>query len=359
LSTSSRLALEKAQLDIEHKAGRLDAPGRYRRAELNSLVMPPAVTLGEIAARSPQFKSLAVSALSTSGNVAPVEDDVQLAHITSGEQTKTLITGVSDTSAGAFVTNDRGEYVPQPRRRLQVLDLVRPDSTDLDAIEYARQTTFTNNAAAVAEATSTATGTKPEAAIAFEKVTADVGTYATWVPASRRSLSDANGMRSTIDSQLTYAVRRKLEEAVVAAMIAGAGSTEAKGANALPVAVLKLLTTMRNLEVEPTAVLLNPLDYETFRSLTTVYTSPPVTVDSDGTERLFGIPLIVTASVPDDTAVVADMSAVTVWLRSLQIYLSDSHASYFVNNLCAILAELRAALAVTATAGVGTVTGWD
>ena len=45
-------------------------------------------------------------------------------------------------------------------------------------------------------------------------------------------------------------------------------------------------------------------------------------MDGDGTERLFGIPLIVTPSVPDDTALVADLQSVGVWLRSAQIYLS-------------------------------------
>ena len=55
---------------------------------------------------------------------------------------------------------------------------------------------------------------------------------------------------------------------------------------------------------------------------------------------------------------IADMQSVGVWLRSLQIYISDSHVSYFVLNMVAILAELRAALGVLAPAGIGTVTGW-
>ena len=130
----------------------------------------------------------------------------------------------------------------------------------------------------------------------------------------------------------------------------------------MPVSVLKLLTTLRNGDVEPTAALLNPLDYETIRTLsgTSPYLSgPPITVDGDGTERLFGIPLIVTPSVPDDTALVADLQSVGVWLRSAQIYLSQSHASYFTFNLVALLAELRAAFGVLAPIGVGKVTGWD
>jgi HK97 family phage major capsid protein len=164
-----------------------------------------------------------------------------------------------------------------------------------------------------------------------------------------------------VDGQLTYGARRALEEAVVAAMVAGAGATQAKGADALPVAVLKLLTALRNADVEPTAALLNPADYEVLRSAVTAQhtAGPPITVDENGQERLFSIPVVVSPSVPDDTAVIADMQAVGVWLRSMQIYVSESHASYFPLNLVAILAELRAALGVLAPAGVGTVTGWD
>ena len=145
----------------------------------------------------------------------------------------------------------------------------------------------------------------------------------------------------------------------MAAMVADAGATQAKGADALPVAVLKLLTTLRNAEIEPTAALLAPVDYRTLSGTSPYLSGPPITVGDDGVERLFAIPLIVSASVPDDTAVIADMSSVSVWMRSLQVYLSESHASYFVHNLAAILCELRAGLAVTAPAGVGKVTGWD
>ena len=187
----------------------------------------------------------------------PLDGDVSLSML-DGPEAKALIAAVSDTSAGAFITSMPGGYVPQPQRRLRILDLVRLFDTDVDAIEFARQTAFTNTAAAVAEATSTTTGTKPEATIAFEKVTAPVATYATWAPVTRRALSDVGEMRDVIDDQLTYGARRALEEAVVAAMVAGAGATQAKGRDTLAVATLKLLTTLRTADVEPTAALLNP-----------------------------------------------------------------------------------------------------
>jgi hypothetical protein len=93
--------------------------------------------------------------------------------------------------------------------------------------------------------------------------------------------------------------------------------------------------------------------------VTTAYSSAPISVDSDGTERLFGIPLIISSSVPDDTAVVADMKSVAVWLRSMDVFLTDSHSDWFVRNLSCCLGELRAAAAVVSPAGIGTVTSWD
>jgi HK97 family phage major capsid protein len=355
--------LERSRLELKHKTRGLDVHERARRSILLPGYPIRDLSPGAKAATSPEFLDLAIKVAKTSEKAQlSLDGDVPLAHLDNGNEAKALITGLSDTSAGSFVTNKSGDYVPQPRRRLRVLDLVRLGETDVDAVEFARQTSFTNVAVEVAEATSSTTGTKPEATVAFEKVTAAVKNYATWVPATRRALSDVDEARNVIDGQLSYACQRALEEAVVTAMVADAGATQAKGADALPVAVLKLLTTLRNADVEPTAALLNPLDYETIRTLsgTSPYLSgPPITVDGDGTERLFGIPLIVTPSVPDDTALVADMQAVGVWLRSAQIYLSASHASYFTANLVAILAELRAAHGVLFPAGVGKVTGGD
>jgi Phage capsid family len=359
---SENETLELARLSIQREAGKLDVYGRSRWSLLRANRPATNGSLGTRAATSAEFKGLAVKAAKATNDRLPlVEKDVLLVNV-DGAETKALITGVSDTSAGAFITQERSDYMPQPRRRLRILDLVRTADTTVDAIEYARQTTFTNVAAETAEATSTTTGTKPEATIAFEKRTEAVRNFPVWVPATRRALSDVAGMREVVDGQLTYAAQRALEEALVTAMVADAGASQAKGADATPVAVLKLLTTLRNADVEPTAALLNPADYEQIRTLsgTSPYLAgPPITVDDSGIERLFAIPLIVSASVPDDTAVIADMSSVGVWLRSLQVYVSQSHASYFVHNLAAILCELRAALAVLVPAGVGKVTGWD
>ena len=100
---------------------------------------------------------------------------------------KTLITGGSDTSGGAFVQNDyRGLQVGLDlfQRPLTIRSLVTNGTTSSDTVEYVRVTSTTNTASPVAESTTTAdpgsmnaaNGVKPESALALAKVTETVRT---------------------------------------------------------------------------------------------------------------------------------------------------------------------------------------
>ena len=74
---------------------------------------------------------------------------------------KALVTGLSSTSGGAFVVNDRYSATTDliGERELTVRDLVTVGSTTSDTIEYVRVTAKTNSAAPVAEATTSASPT--------------------------------------------------------------------------------------------------------------------------------------------------------------------------------------------------------
>lgn len=118
--------LDLAALEIKHEAGKLTEPERWRRIELkNGTPVPRArLSLGARAATSLDFKRLAAKANGT----APLLEDVDL--VKAGpREFKALITGASDTSAGAHITNARVELAPQPRRRLRILRS-RPDRRD-------------------------------------------------------------------------------------------------------------------------------------------------------------------------------------------------------------------------------------
>jgi HK97 family phage major capsid protein len=316
--------------------------------------------LSERALESPEYKGLIDSGALHSDKRSFV---ATLAEMTLPE-VKALITGVSDTSAGAFITNQRLGYVQQPRRMSRIVNLITMGETSVDAIEYARQTTFTNVAVEVAEATSTTTGTKPEATIAFEKVTETVKTIAHWIPATRRAIADEAQLRTLIDSQLRYGLEFRLEDQVVNGNGTGENLTgilnttniltQAKGSLSVSDALHKAITQIRLGFVEPNGIAMHPTDWELVRlsrddagsiAGTGAYLYGPPSQAVEPT--IWGLPVAVTPAVPDDTALVGDFSKAVLWLREgAQVLATDSHSDFFVKNLVAILAEMRAALGV-------------
>lgn len=282
-----------------------------------------------------------------------------------------LLTGASDTSGGAFVTNDVKGYVPQPQRELSVLDLITVGDTDSDTVEYVRQDAFTNVAAETAEATSTTTGTKPEASIAFTKVTEAVKQIAHWVPATRRSLRDAGQLRTIVQGLLTYGLNLRMESQVVSGDGAGENIrgiintsgilTQAKGADSVADAVHKGMTQIRLGFVEPNGIGMHPNDWEVVRlskdGQGQYLLGPP---GMAGAQQLWGKPVAVTAAVPDDTSLIGDWRYATLWLReAAQLLASDSHDDFFVKNLVVLLAEIPAAFGVQLPAAFCKVTSVD
>ena len=282
---------------------------------------------------------------------------------------KALITGLSDTSGGALITNDRLGAVAAPRRQTRVLDLITMGQTGTDTVEYARQTAFTNVAAETAESTVVTDGAKPEASIAFEKVTAPVRTIAHWIPATRRALADVPQLRTLIDSQLRYGLEFRLESQVVAGDGAGENLTgilntaniltQAKGTDSEVDAIHKAITQIRLGFLEPNGVALHPNDWQAIRlaknSGGDYYYGPPALA---GTEQVWGVAVAVSPAVTENTGIVGDFRQATLWLREgVQVLASDSHSDFFVRNLVAILAEMRAAFGVLLPASFAKVTG--
>lgn len=330
-------------------------------------------SIGLRALESPDYKGLIDSGVLQSDKRSFTATLAEM----SMDEVKTLITGVSDTSAGAFITNQRLGYVPQPRRTSRIVNLITMGETSVDAIEYARQTTFTNVAVETAEATSTTTGTKPEATIAFEKVTETVRTIAHWIPATRRSLADEAQLRTLIESQLRYGLEFRLESQIINGGGTGEDLTgilntanilsQAKGTDSVSDALHKAITQIRLAYLEPNGIAMHPNDWEVVRlsrdgggsvagSGSYLY-GPPSTAVSP---TIWGLDVAVTPAVPDDTALVGDFSKAVLWLREgAQVLATDSHSDFFVKNLVALLAELRAAFGVLLPSAFCKVTSVD
>ncbi|MDX0508329.1 phage major capsid protein [Sinorhizobium medicae] len=114
----------------------------------------------------------------------------------------TITSATTDTAgaAGAAVETTRlPGILPLPQRRLTVRDLISPGRMDGNALEYVRETGFTNSAAPVAE-----TAAKPESDLKFDLVTTSAKVIAHWMKASRQILDDFSQLRSIIDQRLLY-----------------------------------------------------------------------------------------------------------------------------------------------------------
>lgn len=277
---------------------------------------------------------------------------------------KALVTGASDTSGGAWVQNDYlGQRVGLDlfQRPLMLRDVVSSGRTTSDTVEYVRLTGTTNNAAPVAEATATTgtSGTKPESGLTAAKVTTPVRTIAHWIPITKRALSDAAQVRTLIDNFLRYGLEEELEDQMISGDNTGEnfeGLSNVSGVQAQAWDT-NALTTLRKAKTKvrtvgrsvANAYLLNPADLETVDLLQDnegrFYFGGPGGVGSASV--LWGLPVIETEAVPAGTGYVGDFRKAILWDREqASITMTDSHADFFIRNMVAILAEMRAAFGV-------------
>ncbi len=255
----------------------LDATGREKdtRERVKSL--------GLQVIESPQFKAMVAP---FAGGRVPEKARIQSDPI----QVKALITGLSDTSAGAFVVAEQtGILETLGRRLLTVRSLISVRRTGSDTVEYVRQTAHTNAAAPVAEATTSASptsdtttgavvlptggGYKPEGSWAYERDTATVKTIAEWVPASKRALADVAQLEGLINDELRADLAETEENQILngdgigenlPGILNTAGTQTQVFATDIFTTVRKALTKARTVgRVIPNGILMNPADVET------------------------------------------------------------------------------------------------
>lgn len=280
---------------------------------------------------------------------------------------KTLITGDSETSAGAFVQTDyTGIYEPLGRQPLTLMDLIAKRLTTSDLVEFVRQTTQVAQAATVAEAnvtdysgaTGEVSGEKPEATVAFEKVQEAVKTVAVWIPATKRALSDAGQIRGIIDQELREDLAEELEDQILNGDGTGENFTGVLNtANILVEAWdTDILHTCRNAKTtlrvtgrsKPTAYVFNPEDWQTIEETQDdqgrYYYGGPLTV---GEPRLWGVPVVESETMPQGTGMLANWNKAVYWDRErAALQVSDSHEDFFIRNMVAFLMEIRGAFGV-------------
>ena len=356
-------AAEDAAATILGKGGDLPRPGK---------------SLGELFVESKQYKD-AINSVANCDEFGALTIPNQAKISSAPVFMKSLFTGASTTSAGAFVVPDRTDIVEMlGRRPLTIRDVISIRRTSSDTVDYVKQTSHTNAAAPVAEATTSAApttgassgaalvkatggGYKPEGAWAFQKVQATVKTIAEWVPATKRSIADMAQLEGLINDELRADLAEAEENQIVNGNGTGenlTGITQTSGTQAqtfvtdifttLRKALTKVKTTGRTM---PNAIGLNPTDVETIdlaRENGTTGAFLGAGPFAMGPRTVWGVPVLESEAFTAGTAVVGDFRKAVLWDREqASISMTDSHEDFFVRNLVAILGEERVAFAVT------------
>jgi HK97 family phage major capsid protein len=228
------------------------------------------------------------------------------------------------------------------------------------------ETTFTNAAAETAEA-----GTYPEAALALTEQTSPVRKIAVFLPVTDEQLEDVPQVQGYLNNRLPFFLRQRLDGQV----LNGNGTapnlrgflnvvgiqTQAKGADPVPDAIYKAMTKIRVTgRATPGTVIIHPNDWQDIRLLRTadglyIWGSPA----DQGPERIWGLPIVQADSLTEGTALVGDFAGYSELAsrRGIEVKVSDSHGTFFVEGKQAVRADFRVALVVYRPEAFCSVTG--
>lgn len=355
-----------------------DSTGKVTLTESGMAMDTQGKTFGELFTASPAYTEF-VSRYSKNGIIPNAVKGIQSSPFNADR--KALITGASSTSGGAVVRNDL--YAPITDlvgdRELSVRNLVTSGTTTSDTVEYVRITSRTNNAGPVAEAVNAdpgaisgaspgpyvvaaASGLKPESAMALEVVAAPVKTIAHWIPITKRAASDAGQVRTLVDNFLKYGLDEEVDDQIITGSGAGENLTGILASSPLTVgsagtdidAIVDAIAAVRTTgKRKPTGLVIHPLDWYSAGFLTAkdgvtggyLIGDPRASVEQLNT--LWGLQVVVSEAVTQNTALVGDFRQAVLWEREgVSVMVSDQHADFFTRNLLAILAETRVAFGV-------------
>jgi HK97 family phage major capsid protein len=246
-------------------------------------------------------------------------------------------------------------------RRLTIRDVIPSVPIASNLVEYVRELSFTN-AAAMQTAESVA---KAESAMTFELKYAPVQTLAHWIPVSRQLLDDAPAIQGYVNTRLMYGLKLKEEDEILngsgsgtnlSGLILNSTAYDTSFTNTSSDTFIDVLlhakTQVQLSYFEPDFIVLNPRDWESIQLIKTTGSASsgeyifadPHTVQGNS---IWGVPVVSTQSMAQSQFLVGASMAAMIWDRNqATVEISREHASFFVENMAAILCEERLGLTV-------------
>ncbi len=262
----------------------------------------------------------------------------------------------STTEAAALNAQRLGAFTLPALRRLTIRDLLPVIQATAGSVEYVAETSFTNAAAAVAEAAA-----KPESAVDLELKTAKIATIAHWVHASRQVLDDAPTLKLYLDTRLRYGLQLTEENQLLNGTGVGANLlgmfTQATAYSApVVIAAPTRIDTLRlaagqleNANYAPNGFIVHPNDWTTIELLKDADGQYLRAFPSDaGARRRWGVDVVVTSAMTAGSFLAGDFAQAAVLLdrEAARLDIAYEDADDFQKNLCKLRVESRVGLAV-------------
>lgn len=274
---------------------------------------------------------------------------------TAGWAPETLRTGRLVDAAGASAAS------------IDFLDVLPSGETSQSAVVYMEETTF-DMSLVVEKAEG---GTYGEAALALTEQSSPVRKIPVFLPVTDEQLDDVPQLQGYLNNRLPLMLRKRLNTQALVGNgtapnlrgflnVAGV-QTQAKGTDPTPDAIYKAMTKVRVTgDATPGAAALHPNDWQDIRLLRTadgiyIWGSPA----DAGPERIWGIPIVQTQAITEGTGLVGDFAAYSelTTRKGIEVKVSDSHGTFFVEGKQAIRADIRVAVVVYRPTAFCTVTG--
>jgi HK97 family phage major capsid protein len=289
-------------------------------------------------------------------------------------ETRTLVTAAG--LAGSMVLP---EVLPDIYRLrepdIRMRSVLMNVNTSSDTVTVLQETSFTNAAAEVAEATSAADGQKPESALAFTEASFPVRVVAHWIPITRQALDDTPFLRTYLEQRLNDGLLRREDTQILngngtapnlrgllntsgvltldatyftANPVVNAGQSVENFNRILRAKVRIGLSTVGG--ASATFVVINPADYEkllTVGDANRQYYGPGPFAGTTIPTMWGSLTVVSSEAIAAGIALVGDGRMAAVADRqSAVMYMTDSHSDFFIRNILVFLAEERIALPV-------------
>ena len=258
-----------------------------------------------------------------------------------------------------------GVVVPLASRPPQLLDFIRADVTEQNAIRFMRQTVRTNGAGAKGEGVALDVAT-----IEYAEATVDIRRIGVILPVTEEQLEDEPGVRTLIEDDLRLMVRQRMDEQITvgdgtAPNLMGLSNltnalTQARGTDTELDQILKAMTRLQTEgRCRPNLVVMHT---NNFRNLAFTKTQDgKYLMGSPGEapfSRVWGLPIAVSEALPEGTALILDTDYVRLKIRrDITMASTDSHADQFASNRLTLRAHVRCGLQVLREQAVCRLTG--